>query len=240
MLRVDRKLVVATVVTTVTLVGACHTYVHSPPAQFATLESSRNLDLAQSEVHAELADLGELFGPMVTVVTLGGAHGVSRSLEIRGEARVAPVRGDGAVLGTLGTVRLGVGARASPHERQILKVTGGLGAGHSPTGGFVAPDLGLRFGVRVQRTEPLLNLTGFVSVPVTSPTVETSDGPRHARTTGGVVATAGVRVAVGRRTSAALPPIELGVGATGAFLSDGNRDENRKMFGVVVGVARRF
>lgn len=218
----SRGLVLGTVLGTC----GCHSYLFSPPARLAPLETAATLPAGDYGVQVEGGVSGAVFGLKGTSGAARVRRGLTDDLEIAGEVGVLHIQGDSAANTDQNAylARFGVKRLILP----FFAIGAGVGGGASAAGGVVSPDVLAILSWENSVVVPFLSLRGALSSPIGSRSVDissTTDGrgrfvfsPHPTWLAGG---TLGARVPIGDQASRVVRASLL-AGASYTHLADEN------------------
>ena len=150
----------------------CSHHIYSPPARVLPLESVAPVGAGKTGVQLEGSTHEALFGVDAIAGTARVRYGATEDLDVSGEANVVHIGGD-SVAGTSPNVysaRVGTKLRVLP----MLAVQGGVGAGTSAGGEFIAPDVGVIAAYENKYIVPFVAGRAMLSVPIGADPVDTS------------------------------------------------------------------
>jgi hypothetical protein len=211
------------VVCLLALGGGC-SHVLSPPAQVLNAESASPVKPGETVVGVRGGFLGEVLGSSVVLSSGGLRHGLTKGVELNGEATYGHVNPNGADVsdGARNAAAAHVGVKAG-HD--IVSFVGGVGGGVvGATGGFLATDAGFIVSMPNCFVVPFFSTTGFVSLPVGAQTVTFTNGDTsRPGTTFGFGAALGIEIPLNRsvcRESRTPPRLQLGANGYQAWSFD--------------------
>lgn len=219
---------------------ACSQQVYSPPSQTFSVHPLSSLPEGRQALDVEVSRHAQIFDPSIDTGAARLRTGIGDNTEIAVEGTVLGVddHGPSRASRSLYTGRVGLSTTPGAGGHSIFA---GLGGGYAPAGGtFAAADAGIAVGYHNCTLVPVLQGSGFVSVPLAARPVDvttddaemTFDTPR--RTAGGVVR-GGLRLSLAPsacRRGEQASWVNAGIGFT--HLSDG--EHSATLIGVGVGI----
>ena len=176
-------------------VTACSQQVYAPPSQAFSVHALSALPSGRSAIDVELSQHAQVFDPPIRA---GGARyhaGIGDNTELSAEATALIVDYNGRSLAQRSVYAGRAGIRTNP-DGGGSALFAGVGGGFAPAGGgFAAIDAGFALGYDNCVLVPLLQVSGFGSLPIDARPIDVSvdddikfDTPR--RTVGMTVRTA--------------------------------------------------
>lgn len=204
----------------------CHSYLFSPPARMAPLQTAATLPAGDYGVQVEGGANGAFFGVKTTSGTARVRRGMTAETEVAGELSLLHVQGESAA----NTDRNAYAARFGVKRLMLpfLAIGAGMGGGGSVAGGFVSPDVLAILSWENPILIPFLSLRASLSSPIGARRVDissASDGrgrfvfSPHPTWLGG--ATLGGRVPIGEQARGVVRASVL-AGASYSHLADEN------------------
>jgi hypothetical protein len=217
---------------------ACSQQVYSPPSQAFSVSPLAALPQGRKAVDLELSHHAQIFDPGINAGAARLRAGIGQNTEVSAEGTAIGVDDHGPSTADRSLYTGRVGVRTSPGKGG-LSLFAGLGGGFAPAGGtFAAADAGIAVGYHNCTLVPVVQGSGFLSVPLEARPIDVTDDeymqfdtPR--RTAGGVVR-AGLRLSLSptacRRGDQA-GWLNAGIGIT--HLGDG--DTSATLMGIGIG-----
>ncbi|MFO0747450.1 MAG: hypothetical protein U1F43_17565 [Myxococcota bacterium] len=183
--------------------GGCVRQVFSPPAGYLSLDGPDRLEEGKSTLGGSLGVGGIGIGADIAGGNVLYKRGLG-AVELDAEGAVVAIteKSKADTFPAILSTRVGLKGRIVPGFRH-LAWRAGLGFGGSAGGTFGASDLGLVLGWENPYATPFVGLSGMVSLPFSSRTVDISNPDDetpvtdHPVTSGGVALTLGLAVHIG-------------------------------------------
>ena len=156
---------------------ACQAHIFSPPARINLLESSATLKEGEQAAAVGGGGSGALFGFSATALAATYKKGVSDQFEVGVDGTFVAVDDSHAVANLDPYIWGGrVKAKWAPQKTKgFAAITAGIGGGYSiEGGGYVSPDLGFIAAFENPYLVPFVGVSGFISQPIASKTVDIS------------------------------------------------------------------
>jgi len=153
--------------------AGCSQHVYSPPAQAYSLGPLHALPPGSAALDLEGSRSGQVFDPKIDAASARVRAGIASGVEGSLEGAMYTVDDSGP---STANRRIYVGRAGVRVGHPGIVWLAGLGGGFAPSGGpFVSADTGVAFGYDNCVVVPVVQVTGFVSVPLAPRPIDVSD-----------------------------------------------------------------